>query len=450
MITLTLLHPVQATPVQSWTFEHESIVRIGRAVDNHVVLYSAVVSRHHVELRRNGLHWEVVNLGTNGTYLDGKRVQQASLNDGGILRLARSGPNIQIRIGPSSQPPPPNARMDTIPEQYVDPSKMTVGGVSTEVETRTQSATQIHEQKDVEGESDPGFHVVGQLPLEFLGEYQNTCTHPQAGPLLVFCPDCGQPLRPLEQIGPYQVFQAMGSDHTCLAWRAGRMVVLKSLPETAAVANFANFRHQARQLCRLDHPHLPKFYEAFSVNGQPYLSTERIYGPTLEAWVSDYGPLSLAEVCHALRPLCQLLDQLHQEHPPIVHQQIHPRQLVRPLGSQNHDHWQLIGWGHVPIISGDAGTLLANTGYLAPELQAGQPQPESDLFALGATLVYLLTGYDPSAYVRWGVKEYRMYAEDIPRMSLPIAEIVNALTHPNPDERPKSALKTLERLEALI
>ncbi len=99
MITLTLLHPVQSTPVQSWTFEDEPVIRIGRAVDNQVVLYSAVVSRHHIELRRSGPDWEVINLGTNGTYLDGKRVHQSSLNDGGTIRLGRSGPNLQVRVG---------------------------------------------------------------------------------------------------------------------------------------------------------------------------------------------------------------------------------------------------------------------------------------------------------------------------------------------------------------
>jgi eukaryotic-like serine/threonine-protein kinase len=99
VITLTLLHPVQSTPVQSWTFEDEPVIRIGRAVDNQVVLYSAVVSRHHIELRRSGPVWEVVNLGTNGTYLDGKRVHQSPLSDGGTLRLGRSGPNLQVRVG---------------------------------------------------------------------------------------------------------------------------------------------------------------------------------------------------------------------------------------------------------------------------------------------------------------------------------------------------------------
>ena len=99
MITLILLHPFQTIPVQSWSFEHESAIRIGRATDNHVVLYSAVVSRHHVELRRRGTKWEIVNLGTNGTYIEGQPISQVPLVDGAIVHLARSGPKIQIRLG---------------------------------------------------------------------------------------------------------------------------------------------------------------------------------------------------------------------------------------------------------------------------------------------------------------------------------------------------------------
>jgi pSer/pThr/pTyr-binding forkhead associated (FHA) protein len=99
VITLSLLHPVKQTPVQVWSFPSESVVRIGRSSDNQVVLYSAVVSRYHVELRQSGKTWEVVNVGTNGTYLDGKRVTQMAIADGAIIRLARSGPNIQIHLG---------------------------------------------------------------------------------------------------------------------------------------------------------------------------------------------------------------------------------------------------------------------------------------------------------------------------------------------------------------
>ena len=99
MITLTLLHPLQLVAVQSWEFSDEPSIKIRRATDNEVVLYSAVVSRHHVEIRKSGEEeWEVINIGSNGTYIDGKRVEKTKALDGMIVRLAKSGPKILIEI----------------------------------------------------------------------------------------------------------------------------------------------------------------------------------------------------------------------------------------------------------------------------------------------------------------------------------------------------------------
>ncbi len=98
MITLSLLHPLHSTPVQSWKFTDESVISIGRAPDNQVVLYSAVVSRHHVDVRRINGSWEIVNLGANGTYVDDKPISQVPVVDGVTIRLAPSGPKIQIKL----------------------------------------------------------------------------------------------------------------------------------------------------------------------------------------------------------------------------------------------------------------------------------------------------------------------------------------------------------------
>ena len=100
VITLTLLHPSQATPLQHWQFGNDqSTILIGRALDNHVVLYSAVVSRRHLEIRLNDRNdWELENLGANGTFLNGKPIEKTALVDGMVVRLAASGPQIQIRL----------------------------------------------------------------------------------------------------------------------------------------------------------------------------------------------------------------------------------------------------------------------------------------------------------------------------------------------------------------
>jgi pSer/pThr/pTyr-binding forkhead associated (FHA) protein len=104
VITVSLLHPTQAVPTQSWTFDAESTVRIGRATDNDVVLYSAVVSRHHVELRQHKSGWRVVNISSNGTYgSDGQPLSKVVATDGMVFRLATSGPRIQINLAATSR-----------------------------------------------------------------------------------------------------------------------------------------------------------------------------------------------------------------------------------------------------------------------------------------------------------------------------------------------------------
>lgn len=105
MITLSLLHPLHKTPVQSWSFDQEAVVRIGRSTDNHVVLYSAVVSRHHVEICRTESGWAVKSIGTNGTYVEGRRIAEVPVEDGIVIRLARSGPNIQIHMSEEKRDP---------------------------------------------------------------------------------------------------------------------------------------------------------------------------------------------------------------------------------------------------------------------------------------------------------------------------------------------------------
>jgi pSer/pThr/pTyr-binding forkhead associated (FHA) protein len=95
-IVLSLINSV---PVQSWTFEPEDVVRIGRATDNQVVLFSAVVSRHHAELRWHEVNgWQLVNISANGTYIDGEAIKEIAVANGMVIRLATSGPKIQIAV----------------------------------------------------------------------------------------------------------------------------------------------------------------------------------------------------------------------------------------------------------------------------------------------------------------------------------------------------------------
>lgn len=98
MITLTLVHRISHLPAQSWTFKDKPVICIGRSTDNDVILHSAVVSRHHLELQCRGCRWKIINLGSNGTYFADRPITEASVENGMILQLARSGPQLQIHI----------------------------------------------------------------------------------------------------------------------------------------------------------------------------------------------------------------------------------------------------------------------------------------------------------------------------------------------------------------
>jgi pSer/pThr/pTyr-binding forkhead associated (FHA) protein len=133
VITLTLLHPIQSVPVQSWCFESEPVVRIGRSNDNDVIIYSAVVSRHHVELWNHANGWEIINFGANGTYVDDRPIAQVSVVDGMTIRLGNSGPKIRIRVGATNQPgkiiKPPQRELRQKDQVSKDGSTAWSGGV---------------------------------------------------------------------------------------------------------------------------------------------------------------------------------------------------------------------------------------------------------------------------------------------------------------------------------
>ncbi|MEB3341758.1 FHA domain-containing protein [Okeania sp.] len=100
---LILLHPLQSMPIKSWTFDDQPVIKIGRSPDNDVVIYSSVVSRHHLELKTNHSGWEIINLGSNGTYINGKPIKKVKVVNGLIVNLAPTGPKIAIYLDDQSK-----------------------------------------------------------------------------------------------------------------------------------------------------------------------------------------------------------------------------------------------------------------------------------------------------------------------------------------------------------
>ncbi len=125
VITVNLLHPSNLSVVQSWSFDSESVIRIGRSADNEVVLYSSVVSRYHAELRYNVDHWELHNKGANGTYWEEKIINKQNVVDGMVIRLATSGPRLQFCL---DNKPPTQKSPKTRPQRtFNDDTTQTIG-----------------------------------------------------------------------------------------------------------------------------------------------------------------------------------------------------------------------------------------------------------------------------------------------------------------------------------
>ena len=450
MITLTLLHPIQSIPVQHWTFEHEPVIRIGRSTDNHVILYSAVVSRHHVELRRGDSQWEVVSLGANGTYVDGKRITQMPIEGSIVFRLARSGPNIQVHVG--ALPAATDKLPSNLPAQKMKPP---LSGIATdEAGEPTQSGeapltnlsipvtsqpeeeeppsgvlTQRSTAMDVENEPDQD---------GLLATNPANCTHPRAQGNTLFCPDCGQPLQVMQTVGDYQIVKTVRQDAigvTQLAWRNGQNVVLRTLkPEWQQPETVEAFTQQAKQLLALEHPGLPHFSDFFVVEGRPYLVRSRVHGQSLQQRVSQRGTLTQAEAIASIVQVCDTLDYLHQQSPSLLHEDLKPENLIHNAAVSSPT---IVGF--VSLKSLAMGEQTAVSPYTAPEQQQGQKTVAVDLFALGPILVYLLTGESPSAFYAQREQGFRFYPEYVPGLATEFVTIVRRLTSPQPEERYASA-----------
>ncbi|MFP4133716.1 MAG: FHA domain-containing protein [Halothece sp.] len=98
MLKVNLLNPQSSVPLQTWRIEANSLITIGRSPDNQITLASAVLSRYHLKIQPTKNGWELVNLGWNGTFYQGKRIERTPLTKGMVIQLANTGPKLQIEI----------------------------------------------------------------------------------------------------------------------------------------------------------------------------------------------------------------------------------------------------------------------------------------------------------------------------------------------------------------
>lgn len=166
------------------------------------------------------------------------------------------------------------------------------------------------------------------------------------------------------------------------------------LKETARTKAKAMFLREAEILRGIAHPHIAKVLDNFVERGRDYLVLEFVPGETLRQTVRKTGTLSEQTVLTYARKTASILDYLHSLEPPIIHRDLTPDNLV----VRQDGEIVLIDFGAANLFLGAAtGTIVGKQAYIAPEQFRGKASVQSDIYSLGATLFFLLTGVDPEA-----------------------------------------------------
>jgi serine/threonine protein kinase, bacterial len=401
VVILTLLEPQQKKPLQQWNFEDESVIRIGRSADNHIAIADDLVSRHHLELRRldNGgknITWQAISKGINGTFLNGVLINQTQLPDNCLLQLAQGGPLFKFQA---------EAKSPTIPT----------------------------------------------IPA-------SACTHEGNNPNNLFCINCGQPITVQRTIRDYQVLRILGQGGmgtTYLAWDAigkisgyPQLFVLKQMnADMARIAKAQElFEREANTLKSLSHPGIPKYYDFFVEDEKKYLAMELVHGEDLEKLVYFKGPTTPPQAVTWAIQTCEVLDYLHCQEIPLIHRDIKPANLM--VRSSNN-RIVVLDFGAVKESSTVPGTRIGAEGYCAPEQERGQPLTQSDLYAIGPTIIFLLTGESPFKYYRARGRSFRFEIANIPTITPQLREIIDRLTEPLPRDRFQTAKEVIAALSNL-
>jgi tRNA A-37 threonylcarbamoyl transferase component Bud32 len=170
------------------------------------------------------------------------------------------------------------------------------------------------------------------------------------------------------------------------------------------------FEREARLLVKLNHPNIAKVYDHFAENGRNYLVLEYVRGQDLRQFVKQNGAQPEELVLNWSLQIASILDYLHAQTPSIIHRDLTPDNLVR----QDDEKIVLIDFGAANEFVGTAtGTLVGKQAYISPEQLRGKATISSDIYALGGTMYYLLTGKDPEALTSSRPMEVKTVSQEI-------------------------------------
>ena len=193
------------------------------------------------------------------------------------------------------------------------------------------------------------------------------------------------------------------------------------------------FAREADTLAQLKHAAIPAITDRFDAQNRHYLVMEYVEGRNLEEEIAARGgPLPEGLIIDVARQLCDVLAYLHGSTPPVVYRDMKPSNvMLTPKGRV-----VLVDFGIARLFkSARKGTMIGTLGFAPPEQYQGVVDPRSDIYSLGATLHYALTGRDPEKFPPFSFPPVRDLR---PEVSSNLAGAIDHALAYQADERPAS------------
>ena len=258
----------------------------------------------------------------------------------------------------------------------------------------------------------------------------------------------------------YEIIRVLGEGalgRTMLAadrHRAGIEVAVKELLPSRMKRwkDYDLFHRECRTLRTLSHPAIPAYYDQFTIEppegddstpARLFLVQQYVTGRNLQDLLDNGERFDEDRVRAIAQEVLAVLDYLHNLNPPVIHRDLKPANLMLT----DKGTIKIIDFGAVReavTADGVGSTIVGTFGYMPPEQYAGTSRPATDLFALGATCVQLLTGRPPGTLFA-GIHEFNI-PDDLP-VTLGFEKILLKLTEPDVDKRYPSAAEVIEALD---
>jgi serine/threonine protein kinase len=210
------------------------------------------------------------------------------------------------------------------------------------------------------------------------------------------------------------------------------------------------FEREAQVLQNINHPRIPKYRHYFVLDQQPGsrfswfgLVHSYIPGASLQQLLNEGKRFSEVQVQKIAQEVLSILVYLHELNPPLIHRDIKPSNLI--WGEDELVY--LVDFGAVQdqaVLEGATFTVVGTYGYVPMEQFGGRAVPASDLYALGATLIHLLTGVAPADLPQ---RDTRIQFADRVSLDRGFVNWIGKLTEPSLSERLSTAQQALEALK---